>query len=109
LTVTSPQVSTKITSSRYGSQARKTAPDECACLTADAGCSPSRRKIAAGFQNFSTSTIAPMQTSDARMSVSSGPIRFDTNNSTSANETPQTAIAGSTSTARRHPAITTTM
>ena len=45
--------------------------------TAQAG-SPSSRKMVRGFQNFSTSTIAPMQLSELRMSVSSGPTKFET-------------------------------
>lgn len=74
LTTTSPQVSTKITSSMYGSHATITWPVEWPWAVAVTGLSPSRRKMVRGFQNFNTSTMAPMQLSELRMSVSSGPM-----------------------------------
>ena len=49
-----------------------------------------------------------MQLSELRTSASSGPTRFETVNSTAANETPQITTAGSTSRVLRQPAITTT-
>ena len=61
-----------------------------------------------GFQSFNTSTIAAMQLSELRMSVSSGPMKFETANWTTAKDPPQMSTAGSTSTARFQPASTTT-
>src|SRR6476619_8422540 len=49
-----------------------------------------------------------MQLSELRMSANSGPMTFDTMNSTVANDTPQTTTAGSTSSVLRQPAIMTT-
>ena len=71
---TSPHVSTNTTSSRYGSHATKTSLPECRFGASVASLSPSSRMIVGGFQNFSTSTIAEMQASELRMSVSSCPM-----------------------------------
>ena len=63
--------------------------------------------IRCGFHSFSTATITMMQVSELMMSVRSGPMKFDTRNCMPANDRPQAAIAGSTSSARVVPAITT--
>ena len=73
-TAGSPHASTKPTSNRYGIQAMNTSAPECLCARIVAGLSPSSRKMFFGFQNFSTSTMQPMQVSELRMSVSSGPM-----------------------------------
>jgi hypothetical protein len=48
-----------------------------------------------------------MHVSELRMSVSSGPIVFETKSCIAAKETPHAMMAGSTSRARAQPAMTT--
>ena len=69
-----PQASTNTTSNRYGTHATKTLPIEWPCIAVVAGLSPSSLKMVVGFQNFNTSTMQPMQLSELRMSVRSGPM-----------------------------------
>ena len=51
--------------------------------------------------------MTAMQVSELAISVNSGPTKFETVNCIPANDTPHAMIAGATSMARRHPAITT--
>ena len=103
----SPHASTNTTSSRYGLQATKISRPVCFIATVLTGLSPSSRMMVFGFHSFSTATITMMQVSELRMSVSSGPIVLETKSCMPANDTPQAMIAGSTSRARAHPAMTT--
>ena len=61
----------------------------------------------AGRQSFNTATMTMMQVSELMMSVRSGPMKFETSNCMPANDTPQAMMAGSTSSARGAPAMTT--
>src|SRR5260370_39610776 len=65
------------------------------------------RQTSAGFQKRSSTARQPIETSAARMSVSSGPPKYETRNCTIAKETPGTSTAGRISRIRLQPASTT--
>ena len=73
----------------------------------EAALSPSRCMTLRGLQNFITRTITAIHVNELAISVSSGPMKFDTVNCIPANDKPHAIIAGATSSARRPPAITT--
>ncbi len=60
-----------------------------------------------GFQTRSSRATAAIETRAASTSVSSGPMKFDTRNWTTAKTMPAVRTAGRTSTIRFHPARTT--
>jgi len=86
----------------------KISPAVCFDMVIDAGWSPSRRTMLAGRHSFSTNTITTMHVSELMMSVSSGPMKFDTYSCMPANDSPHAMIAGRTSSAFLGPVITTT-
>ena len=73
---------------KSGSPAMRLPPDGTVAVSW-ANCQTSR-----GCQKRSNTASDPMETSAARMSVSSGPTKFDTRNWTIAKDTPVTRTAG---------------
>src|SRR4029453_13123395 len=68
----------------------------------------SKRQIDGGCQNRSSSSSDPIETSEARMSGSSGPMKLETANCTRPKETPTVSAAGQTSKVALRPAIAQT-
>ncbi len=69
-------------------------------------CSPASTKLSFGCHNLNSTISDPMAASDARISVNSGPMKFDTKNCVPANATPHSAAAGRTPFSAGHPPIT---
>ena len=91
----------------YGPQARSTTPADGGAPSSTEADSPAKRQIRAGFQTRSSRTRATMVMSADMMSGKVGPWKLEKRNCEAAKLIPATAMAGSTSMARRKPHMTT--
>src|SRR5262249_31114189 len=101
-----PQASTSSTRMMYGIQA--IVRSRLLWLTLLGGKCPKSNR-SGGFPNFTMTKSDPIAAIEARMSVSSGPTRFEIANCVPANAIPQIAAAGRTARNPDQPQTTTIM
>src|SRR5688500_8624071 len=101
-----PLTTTRTLTIRHGTHARMTSARLCACATCAVGPlpSPGNSHTRAGCQTFRKNTTAPSDTIDDTTSTSHGPWKFEMRNCGTANDTPETRIAGQTDHIPRTPA-----